>query len=773
MRRKSFALVLAFSLVFSITYGYSPTDLILKNDNLTTNPQSNNDPTDPIGDVFLFGTTYYDIQHNGTCGRQIQIDSEGWIHAVWMKGLNISASQRHIYYQLMEPDSLFIPGGIQVDQSPRAGYCVLEVYPDNRAMPAFHQLTAGYENFHSALGFDYFPHCGAFSAQDLPWVMQGTYDLEVIWPKMDMDIEGRFHIISTENLISPGEMRLYYCRANFDPLTFSINYETPEQVEVGLTSAIAANVACSPVSNRVTIGWMEYDETGGPNRVNGDLIICTSEDGVTWDWTDTVNVTNWLPPDPSLLPDTAAANQDTFRCADDMCLLYDYNDVLHIFFTTGAYYAFNPYGIPPTWGNSFIWHWDEVEQMFSMVANGWYLNDDYDTGAWNLYVCRPSAAVDPITGDLYCAYQRFLAPADTFLIYPYLWADDEDFSAGGYPNSEIWMTRSLNNGWSWAEGTNVTDTQSPNAFPGDCLSEMCPTIAPEIENSNCHLFYTLDKDAGIYAYGNGEGTLNDMIYQRVPVSAISQVPPLYPYPMHCDSTGFTGGGPPPPPNVYLYLIPENPPIIIPPGGGSFNFDLSIANVTQTNYTIDAWTDITLPGGVTYPIFLREGINLPSSGGISREDLTQFVPASALAGYYQYNAYVRDHNTWQLLAADSFPFVKDEGDESANHDCGWALVGWDGDETPISPHPSSFILHPCSPNPFNPSTVLSFELRDASSVELIVCDILGREVARLAEGYYSPGEYDVVFDGSSLSSGIYFACLQANDLSRTQKILLIK
>ena len=506
---------------------------------------------DPIGDTFIFGETWYDIQHNGTCGRQLQVDNDGWIHLVWMRGLNEGASQRHIWYQLMDPDDqLMFTGselGMQVDQSPRAGYTVMELHPDNRAMPTFHQMTPGYINFHTALAFDYFPRTGAFSPQDLPWVWEGINDLEVIWPRMDVDISDRYHTISTENPasgVAGAIQRIYYCRSNFDPLTYTINFETPEQIEIVWTEVIASDVAASPVSNRVAIGWMEFNATNpDTNQIDNDLILCISEDGVEWDWSDTINVTNWIPPNLSHLPgtpeDTLWAHRDTLRCYTDMCLLYDYNDVLHVFFSTHGYWALDLF-MGWTWGNGYIWHWDDSLQVFSMVANGWYDNGFYDPGAWNKYVQRPSAAVDPETGDLYCMYQRYfdVVGPSTQYPFPYLEGDTADWSLGGWPNGEIWMSKSTNGGYSWSEGLNVTNTHTPNAAPGDCKSELTPCMAPEIYGGYAHIFYIMDHDAGAVVQTEGVWTLNEAMYHRVPISEIPESPRFIPYPMHCDSTGM-------------------------------------------------------------------------------------------------------------------------------------------------------------------------------------------------------------------------------------------
>ena len=87
--------------------------------------------------------------------------------------------------------------------------------------------------------------------------------------------------------------------------------------------------------------------------------------------------------------------------------------------------------------------------------------------------------------------------------------------------------------------------------------------------------------------------------------------------------------------------------------------------------------------------------------------------------------------------------------------------------------NSFTLHTAYPNPFNPSTAISFELRAASLVELIVYDVMGREVALLEDGYLNAGRHEVTFNGSELASGVYFACLTTGNFQQTQKLLLIK
>jgi tetratricopeptide (TPR) repeat protein len=78
-----------------------------------------------------------------------------------------------------------------------------------------------------------------------------------------------------------------------------------------------------------------------------------------------------------------------------------------------------------------------------------------------------------------------------------------------------------------------------------------------------------------------------------------------------------------------------------------------------------------------------------------------------------------------------------------------------------------------PNPFNPSTVIKYQLADASQVSLKVYDVMGREVATLVNGFQNAGSYNVTFNANGLSSGIYFYKLNANGKQLINKMLLMK
>jgi hypothetical protein len=92
---------------------------------------------------------------------------------------------------------------------------------------------------------------------------------------------------------------------------------------------------------------------------------------------------------------------------------------------------------------------------------------------------------------------------------------------------------------------------------------------------------------------------------------------------------------------------------------------------------------------------------------------------------------------------------------------------------ITTTPVTFSLHPAYPNPFNPSTTLAFDLPVATRVTLSVYDILGCRMATLANGWHTAGTHQVTFNGSHLSSGIYFYELSARNYHAVRKAILLK
>ena len=95
-------------------------------------------------------------------------------------------------------------------------------------------------------------------------------------------------------------------------------------------------------------------------------------------------------------------------------------------------------------------------------------------------------------------------------------------------------------------------------------------------------------------------------------------------------------------------------------------------------------------------------------------------------------------------------------------------------------PQQFSLEQNYPNPFNPSTTIKYSIPDVTlsgvegfRVQLKVYDVLGNEVATLVNEEKPVGSYEVTFDVSNLSSGVYFYKLTAGAFTETKKMIVLK
>ncbi|KAA0249719.1 MAG: T9SS C-terminal target domain-containing protein, partial [Chlorobiota bacterium] len=88
-------------------------------------------------------------------------------------------------------------------------------------------------------------------------------------------------------------------------------------------------------------------------------------------------------------------------------------------------------------------------------------------------------------------------------------------------------------------------------------------------------------------------------------------------------------------------------------------------------------------------------------------------------------------------------------------------------------PSSYSLSQNFPNPFNPETKILVTLPERCSIKITVYDVIGNEVAVIAEGEFMPGGHEFVFDGSNLTSGVYFYRISAEKFNAVRKMLLLK
>ena len=93
--------------------------------------------------------------------------------------------------------------------------------------------------------------------------------------------------------------------------------------------------------------------------------------------------------------------------------------------------------------------------------------------------------------------------------------------------------------------------------------------------------------------------------------------------------------------------------------------------------------------------------------------------------------------------------------------------------PINLLPNTFALLQNYPNPFNPVKKISYQLPIGSNVTLKIYDVLGNEIETLVNKEQNSGSYEVEFDASKLTSGVYFYQFKSDNYLETRKMILMK
>ncbi|MCC6396042.1 MAG: M4 family metallopeptidase [Bacteroidetes bacterium] len=146
-------------------------------------------------------------------------------------------------------------------------------------------------------------------------------------------------------------------------------------------------------------------------------------------------------------------------------------------------------------------------------------------------------------------------------------------------------------------------------------------------------------------------------------------------------------------------------------------------------------------------------------------------------YYHYiDESTGTYEIWSVdLEADGITGAgNDEGElENAVYPLAFAIGTRPTDVPAAEGIPPAFILDQNYPNPFNPGTEIRFHVPREMRLVLRIYDLLGREVALLAEGQFSPGAHSVRFDASGLSSGVYLYRLEGEGSVQTRRMMLVK
>ncbi|MFA5011457.1 MAG: two-component regulator propeller domain-containing protein [Ignavibacteria bacterium] len=186
------------------------------------------------------------------------------------------------------------------------------------------------------------------------------------------------------------------------------------------------------------------------------------------------------------------------------------------------------------------------------------------------------------------------------------------------------------------------------------------------------------------------------------------------------------------------------------------------NSDQNQWTIYTSTNSGLPWNNTYSIFFDEqntkwiGI---AGGGFTIFNDTNWVTAldtnSTTVGDFKKDKY---NNVW-ICASEGVWVYNPQG-----------IVKVYENSTVL---PKSIALYQNFPNPFNPFTKIKYSVKKEGYVTLSIYDITGRKINTIVNNRKSIGEYEIVFNGAGLSSGIYLYTLESDDIKITKSMILLK
>jgi hypothetical protein len=154
---------------------------------------------------------------------------------------------------------------------------------------------------------------------------------------------------------------------------------------------------------------------------------------------------------------------------------------------------------------------------------------------------------------------------------------------------------------------------------------------------------------------------------------------------------------------------------------------------------------------------------------------------------RYDAISKSYNNVGFVAGKGIPYTYTYEDKNVSGSLEYRLEQIDNNGLtsyfgPIMLNPNSvgsdavpavFALNQNYPNPFNPSTIINYQLAIDNYTTLKVYNLIGKEVATLVNGNQSAGSHQVTFDGSALTSGVYFYKLQSGSNVEVKKLTLVK
>ena len=215
-----------------------------------------------------------------------------------------------------------------------------------------------------------------------------------------------------------------------------------------------------------------------------------------------------------------------------------------------------------------------------------------------------------------------------------------------------------------------------------------------------------------------------------------------------------------------------------------------------NTVTEVYGDVIAPTGISYPVIITQMSGDVSVGdelvayadnqvvGATRiTDLSAPVVIATWGGYHEFgidlDGYaVGDQIDLRLYSAENGKELKVQADlDNSQYGVGVFSSGT-LEVTDMLAVPEEYYLTQNYPNPFNPTTTISFSVPSEGHVQINVYDITGRLITTLVDRNFSEGYHNVVWDGKDISgldvsAGLYIYNLQAEGMSLTRKMVLMK
>ncbi len=471
------------------------------------------------------GTTWNDMQQNGSMGRQIVVGG-GWVHNVWNFLPGASSANRNTSYYAYS-----LAGGMNVSNPGidpvvnGAGFTSIgyDATGSGRAVAAYHKLDDNRTKLARGDGLG----LSTFSTFNFPAagvncqnVVSGSggVDGPYFWPKIAVDVNGSgqpiAHVVSTEYSGAQVNLSLVYYKTNAGM--------TAPSATCGLwidsVTTVSAVVTQDPNSNKVAIVWLRSADGAHADAIqqrNNDVVFTESTD-LGSSWLLPTNITNYI-----------GANLE--RAYTDLSALYSTDGCLHVLWTTS--YFDSASSIVGNQG-ARLYHWDKCQQCRSLVSDADNSEANCKRGIWNKNIAKMNLSECVVGGS-----------SRLYASYTYFTGDDQnnpapsDCSAAGWANGEIFAQVSQNGGATWGPPVNLTNTTSHNCAAGNCNSEHWSSSAPYVTDS-LRIQYILDRDAGAVSYTEGTWTNNPVMnlsypcFSTVTYLHLSATPATLAYPYH-------------------------------------------------------------------------------------------------------------------------------------------------------------------------------------------------------------------------------------------------